>query len=49
MLKLLGLLRTPFATQGRSYTQTELTGYQRIRTPRLPINPFRSLSSTSLL
>ena len=23
--------------------------YQRIRTPRLPISPFRSLSSTSLL
>ncbi|TPG67722.1 hypothetical protein EAH78_29155 [Pseudomonas arsenicoxydans] len=30
-------------------TSSELNAHHRIRTPRLPINPFKSLSSTSLL
>ncbi|PLP88353.1 hypothetical protein CXG50_04480 [Pseudomonas plecoglossicida] len=43
-------LQTLCGPCGSGFTRERANpAYHRIRTPRLPINPFRSLSSTSLL
>ncbi|TKJ74924.1 hypothetical protein PspCFBP13508_02360 [Pseudomonas sp. CFBP13508] len=50
MLKVIPLSRAGSLPQGSSaFSVQRSADHQRIRTPRLPMIPFRSLSSTSLL